>query len=595
MLRSLELHTIFPQIGLALHNVTNDGSDTYYQISPLGNEHDVRKISQREFLKSYGNALKERLDEIELLHFQTDDVRLTADLCAALVRLGLKTEVIAAARDSDSPLKTLHQSIERDRTRLQKTTEENNQPTQLAQGNLAPGEPDLIELDQLTDLVQQYHNFHSMVQTRRRHEDPAFRVLWPVQRVGEAFLGRKFVETGLVENARDVAVRFSNSGPGNVDNPPYWPRARAPQFFEIPLEIDDWRLQVFVASLKDRRSWVKRTATRGLEMSSIWSLASVAETELEHEAERIAEFRRQQEESPVQEEIVEVIDEPARNEFVVGISSEGCVFGTMELQIKECFIPNFINGYRLQEISKYAREAAEFVNLYSKYRGINRFAALVEQLKLLRRRPEVRARGVKVPAPVGLMKWLSEERVPCNRTLEEAVQATGDPDLELALKWSKAVNKTISQVDHGVPPYPYVRETLKKFSAFADVLVISSMPNKILTREWQQHELATYVKALCGREAGSKSQSLSAAENFEEHHALMVGDSYADLAAAKANNCLFFPINPNAEEESWRKLYEEGVDRFLSETFAGDYQKALLEDFAKHLPAEPTWAPAESS
>ena len=43
-------------------------------------------------------------------------------------------------------------------------------------------------------------------------------------------------------------------------------------------------------------------------------------------------------------------------------------------------------------MSKYAREAAEFVNLYSKSRGINRFPALVEALEWLQKRPEVNAR-----------------------------------------------------------------------------------------------------------------------------------------------------------------------------------------------------------
>ena len=51
-------------------------------------------------------------------------------------------------------------------------------------------------------------------------------------------------------------------------------------------------------------------------------------------------------------------------EFLVGIDSDGCAFDTMELKHKECFIPNTIKYYNLQAISKYAREAAEFVNLY---------------------------------------------------------------------------------------------------------------------------------------------------------------------------------------------------------------------------------------
>ena len=44
------------------------------------------------------------------------------------------------------------------------------------------------------------------------------------------------------------------------------------------------------------------------------------------------------------------------------------------------------NHYHLQAVSKFAREAAEFVNLYSKSRGINRFPALIETLQWLQKR-----------------------------------------------------------------------------------------------------------------------------------------------------------------------------------------------------------------
>ena len=81
-------------------------------------------------------------------------------------------------------------------------------------------------------------------------------------------------------------------------------------------------------------------------------------------------------------------------EFFIGIDSDGCVFDTMELKHKECFAPMFIKHFRLQTASKYAREVWDFVNLYSKSRGINRFPALVEALEWLERRPEVLRRGV---------------------------------------------------------------------------------------------------------------------------------------------------------------------------------------------------------
>ena len=83
-----------------------------------------------------------------------------------------------------------------------------------------------------------------------------------------------------------------------------------------------------------------------------------------------------------------------QHDFLIGIDSDGCAFDTMEIKHKECFIPQIINHYGLQGVSKYAREAAEFVNLYSKSRGINRFPALVQTLEWLQKRPEVVARGV---------------------------------------------------------------------------------------------------------------------------------------------------------------------------------------------------------
>ena len=128
-------------------------------------------------------------------------------------------------------------------------------------------------------------------------------------------------------------------------------------------------------------------------------------------------------------------DYKPEQEFFVGIDSDGCVFDSMELKHKECFIPAFINHYDLQGVSKYARETSEFVNLYSQSRGCNRFLGLVEQLDWLRRRPEVQSRGVKVPMLTGLNNWVEQETKLGNPTLAKMVEATGDPDLTDALKW----------------------------------------------------------------------------------------------------------------------------------------------------------------
>ena len=89
-------------------------------------------------------------------------------------------------------------------------------------------------------------------------------------------------------------------------------------------------------------------------------------------------------------------------EFFVGIDSDGCIFDSMEIKHKECFTPMFIKHFRLQAVSKYAREVWEFVNLYSKDRGANRFPALARAVRLLGARAPVQARGVSMPDIAGL-------------------------------------------------------------------------------------------------------------------------------------------------------------------------------------------------
>ena len=143
-----------------------------------------------------------------------------------------------------------------------------------------------------------------------------------------------------------------------------------------------------------------------------------------------------------------------QRDFLVAIDSDGCAFDTMELKHKECFIPQTINHYNLQAVSKYAREAAEFVNLYSKSRGINRFPALVESLQWLRRRTAVVDRDVQVEIPSSLVEWIDTESKLGNPALQARVQQTGDPALKQALAWSEHVNETVAQVVRGVPPFP---------------------------------------------------------------------------------------------------------------------------------------------
>jgi phosphoglycolate phosphatase-like HAD superfamily hydrolase len=278
-----------------------------------------------------------------------------------------------------------------------------------------------------------------------------------------------------------------------------------------------------------------------------------------------------------------------KHDYLVGIDSDGCAFDTMELKQKECFIPNIVNHLELQGVSKYVREAAEFVNLYSKSRGINRFPAVVETLEWIRQRPEVIARGVNVDVPQSWHNWIAAETKLGNPALEKAVADTGDADLRRLLEWSEAVNEAVAGMVRGVPPFPFVRESLRKLNEKADCVCVSATPQAALEQEWDEHDLTDLVVAICGQEIGTKKESLQEAAKYAPDHALMIGDAPGDYKAAQANKTLFYPVNPGAEEASWKRFYEEGIERFFSGTFAGKYQEELLGEFDSYLPKNPPW------
>ena len=280
-----------------------------------------------------------------------------------------------------------------------------------------------------------------------------------------------------------------------------------------------------------------------------------------------------------------------KHEFFVGIDSDGCAFDTMEIKHKECFIPNIIKHWGLQPVSKYAREAGEFVNLYSKWRGINRFPALLMVFDLLAEREEVRRRGVKPPEVPSLRNWVDTETKLGNPVLKALVQRSADPVLERTLAWSEAVNATIADMVHGVPPFPYVRESLEAIAPKADCIVVSATPGEALRREWEEHDIAKHCAVIAGQEMGSKKEHLqiAAAGKYPEDHVLMIGDAPGDLKAARANGFFFYPINPGQEDASWQRFLEDAMGRFLAGEYAGTYEATLIDDFQAILPDTPPW------
>jgi phosphoglycolate phosphatase-like HAD superfamily hydrolase len=279
-------------------------------------------------------------------------------------------------------------------------------------------------------------------------------------------------------------------------------------------------------------------------------------------------------------------------EFFIGFDSDGCVFDTMELKHKECFCPALIQALECQPVSRVAREVWEFVNLYSKMRGCNRFLAVSCFRNLLRERKEVEAAGFKVPELQGLDEWIAAESRLGNATLEKAVNESGSEALARVLAWSKDVNARVKHMVHGMTPFPGVVEVLERAGKAADMMVVSQTPLEALNREWEENQILHHVSLVAGQEHGTKAEHIQMAiegNDFPPGRVLMVGDAPGDHEAASVNNALFFPIVPGRESESWKALRDEGLERFFTGSFAGAYQHRLLDEFDAALPETPPW------
>lgn len=279
------------------------------------------------------------------------------------------------------------------------------------------------------------------------------------------------------------------------------------------------------------------------------------------------------------------------HDFFIGIDSDGCAFDTMEIKQKQCFYPNNVKYFGLESLAESAREATEFVNLYSKERGSNRYPAILSVLKWLARHRAVVGTGAKIPELKRLQQWVREESKLGKVTLRALVEKTGDPEMRNVLAWTEAVDATIEAVVKNVPPFPHVRESLEKAFPKADLMVVSQTPLEALEREWAEHDLIKYVRVIAGQEHGTKTEHIAFAAKgkYSPDRIMMMGDAQGDYRAAADNGVCFFPIVPGREKASWQRFLNEGLDKFLTGAYRGRYEAELIKEFDAALPDTPSW------
>ena len=115
----------------------------------------------------------------------------------------------------------------------------------------------------------------------------------------------------------------------------------------------------------------------------------------------------------------------------------------------------------------------------------------------------------------------------------------------------------------------------------ADIVVVSNTPRKTLLREWKYNNIISKVLLIGGQETGTKSQMIesSTKDKYHNNKILVIGDSFADLNAAKDNKVLFYPIIPSKEKESWNFFLNRGIKDFFNLDYKEKIEKIKINEF----------------
>ena len=262
--------------------------------------------------------------------------------------------------------------------------------------------------------------------------------------------------------------------------------------------------------------------------------------------------------------------------LAVCVDSDGCAMDTMNIKHIRCFGPCMVEEWGLDAWRQAILDRWNVINLYSGTRGINRFKGLAMALA------EINRQYAPIDGIELLTAWAQSARELSNDAV--AKKATEHPIFEKALRWSQNVNRAIEALPpEEVKPFAFARESLAAAHGQADVVVVSSANPEAVRDEWQRFGLLPHVDLLCTQEMGSKAYCIGKLAEKGYDAILMCGDAPGDEQAALSNRALYYPILVNREEESWRRFLDEGLQRFVSGSYAGDYQQSLLDAFHTNL------------
>ncbi len=269
-----------------------------------------------------------------------------------------------------------------------------------------------------------------------------------------------------------------------------------------------------------------------------------------------------------------------QKDYIICIDSDGCAIDTMDIKHIKCFGPCMVTEWNLEEWKEPILERWNEVNLYTLTRGINRFKGLAVALT------EINDKYVKIEGLDEFVKWTEETKELSNEALEIEIQKTNNICIKKALEWSKSVNESIDLLsDDEKRPFEGVKEAIKEAKKKADIAIVSSANEKAVLDEWSKHNLLEYVDIVLTQNIGSKAYCISKLieKGYSKDNALMVGDALGDLKAAELNEVSFYPIMVKKEKESWSRFTKETLEKFIDNSYSGEYQEKVIDEFKENL------------
>lgn len=283
---------------------------------------------------------------------------------------------------------------------------------------------------------------------------------------------------------------------------------------------------------------------------------------------------------------------PFTHNTLVCVDSDGTVFDTMLPKQRICFQGAFLDVLGLRPAEALVRETLEFTGLFSRTRGINRFAIFLHTLEQLARRPEFLAARLPLPDPRALHAWVHGPGPLSAERLERDLADRPDEAMRLALEWSRAVTRCVELKVRRVDAFAGAAETLAEMAKLSDLVVVSATQQSALDRDWRDHGMQDLPLAIAGAEAGAKEAQITAAmgSRHAPDRVLMTGDSPGDLKAARAAGVRFYPVIPGAEAASWLRLRREIHPAFLRGEYSPEMESEAVGFFLEALPETPPWA-----